>query len=67
MPVNVSQSYDGLVAFSASRNKLSSVTKENFSGLARLRLLDLSKNKIKRIENNTFEDLLSLEFLDLSE
>jgi hypothetical protein len=67
LPVNVSQTFDGLIALSASGNKLPSVSKENFSGLARLRLLDLSKNKIKRIQNNTFEDLLSLEVLDLSE
>jgi Leucine-rich repeat (LRR) protein len=67
LPVNVSQTFDVLVAFSASGNKLASVSKENFSGLARLRLLDLSKNKIKRIQNNTFEDLLSLEVLNLSE
>lgn len=66
LPINVNQTFENLLAYKASKTLITSISRENFRGLSKLKILDLSENRLRKILNNTFVDLISLEYLILS-
>lgn len=66
LPVDVSENFPNLLAYSASRCCLKGLVYSNFKGLTSLQHLDLQHNKIESVESKNFLDLRSLRFLKLS-
>jgi Leucine-rich repeat (LRR) protein len=67
LPENVGDRFPNLLHHRASNCNIIEVSKKNFQGLFKLRLLDLSHNQIEKIPSNTFEYLEELEQLLLRE
>lgn len=66
LPVDVSENFPNLLAYSASRCCLRGLVRSNFEGLMSLQHLDLQHNKIESIESKNLHDLKSLKYLKLS-
>ncbi|XP_066277285.1 uncharacterized protein [Branchiostoma lanceolatum] len=62
VPTNVSSS---VVVLDLAHNRLFFLTRDSFSGLARLKVLSLSYNQIRTIEHGSFSDLSELSELYL--
>lgn len=67
LPVEVSETFSNLLAYSAYDCSLTSIKKANFAGLNKLKSLQLNGNQISSINSETFEDLIALELLYLGE
>lgn len=65
LPVQVNESFPNLLAYSAGHCSLSTIEKENFKGMNKLKGLWLYMNQISTINSDTFEDLVGLEMLYL--
>jgi Leucine-rich repeat (LRR) protein len=65
LPVLVVEKFPNLLAFYAIDCNIKEISKKNFAGLNKLKLLQLHGNQIKKINSDTFEDLILLENLSL--
>lgn len=65
LPTNIAI-FPNIKMLTAEDCLLTSIRRENFSGLKNLKVLFLNNNKIKTIYSDTLEDLISLEYLSLS-
>lgn len=65
LTVQLAESFPNLVVLHASGCSITSVVKQNFNRLQKLRRLDLDLNKIRKIPNDAFQDLISLEWLQM--
>jgi Leucine-rich repeat (LRR) protein len=63
LPENVGDRFPNLLYHNASNCNITNVSKKNFQGLFKLKVLDLSHNRIEKIPSNTFDDLDELEQL----
>jgi Leucine-rich repeat (LRR) protein len=66
LPVQVTDSFPNLQAYSGESCSIKKVSKTNFARLSNLKFLYLGYNQIETIYSDTFEDLISLEELRLS-
>lgn len=66
LPVLISEIYPNLVTFSAVGSSFTSVSKENFKNLRKVKHLRLSRNMIENLNINSFEDLAQLQEIYLS-
>lgn len=67
LPVKVAENFPNLVGYSAWECSLKEISKENFAGLNKLKILELSRNAIEAIADDTFADLTDLSYLYLCE
>lgn len=67
LPRKIHQSFPDLVGFSAYSCSLTTIEKENFVNLTKLKYLDLRENRLTKLHDNLFEDLAALEVLWLGE
>lgn len=67
LPIEVAQSFPNLIGYTATSNYVTSIGKQHFKDLRKLRELRLNKNRIEVIASDTFEDLISLQWLALDE
>ena len=67
LPIEVDEKIPNMIYFSAGRCSLTKISKANFKGLSKLRVLYLSYNKIEMIGSDVFEDLIALEEVFLGE
>jgi Leucine rich repeat len=67
LPEKIGDMFPNLMGIGASNCALKEITKDNFKGLNKLKLLGLRKNQIKSIASDTFENLIALEKLWLGE
>lgn len=65
LPVLTSRIYPNLIVFSAMDCSLTSVSKENFQNLRKLKRLQLDQNEIESLNTCSFEDLVQLKELYL--
>lgn len=65
LPDNVAGSFPNLEGYQAWKCNIKVISKPNFAGLDKLKVLWLNENRIEAIANNTFEDLNKLEDLRL--
>jgi Leucine rich repeat len=65
LPVEVDEKYPGLIGYDASKCSIKEISKENFKGLSKLKILWLHHNFIERVDSDTFQDLSSLQVLVL--
>jgi Leucine-rich repeat (LRR) protein len=66
LPIGVHKAFQNLLGYSAHSCSLTTISRNNFKGLIRLKLLLLEENQITTIYSDTFADLISLKHLDLS-
>lgn len=66
LPVRIALKFPELVGFSAYECSLTLISRENFRGLRKLRILYLYNNAIENLPADVFQDLVSLEELHLS-
>jgi Leucine-rich repeat (LRR) protein len=67
LPVGLVNEFPQLVEYYAPSCSIKEISKQNFEGLTKLKLLDLSYSSISKITKDMFEDLTSLEKLNLGE
>lgn len=67
LPIEVELSFPNLIGYTATSNFVTSIGKQHFENLRKLRELRLNKNRIETIASDTFEDLISLQWLALDE
>jgi len=67
LPIGVYKSFPDLIAFFAGSCSLTTVRRENFANLNKLKSLVLNVNKITRFNDDTFQDLIAIERLHLGE
>jgi Leucine rich repeat len=60
LPIQVSEKFPNLLGYQASHCSITEISKKNFEGLTKLKLLHLINNKIEKILSDTFEDLVEL-------
>jgi hypothetical protein len=58
--VRIAQSFPNLEAYSVYRTSVRELSKQNFAGLNKLKILVVANSQIEKIESKTFEDLVSL-------
>lgn len=63
LSVEVNETFQNLLGYSATDCSLSTIKKVNFEGLKQLKDLWLNKNEISSISSETFEDLFAFEDL----
>lgn len=61
LPVQVGEKLPNLLGYSAYSCSIKTISKENFAGLNKLKVLYLNGNQIEKVNRNTFEGLVSLE------
>jgi Leucine-rich repeat (LRR) protein len=61
LPIDIGSYLRGLEALSAYDCAITSIKRENFMNLVKLKYLSLDNNNIERIESDTFSNLHSLE------
>lgn len=67
LPRNIGEFFPNIVALDAAHCSIKEITKENFKGLSKLRLLRLASNKIEKIDDDAFEYIPAVEQIWLSE
>lgn len=67
LPIKVSHSIPNVNTYIAKECAVLELNDENFSGLYKLKFLDLSSNKITSLKTSFFKDLLELEKIFLGE
>lgn len=67
LPENVAESFPNLEIYEANTCAVTEITKQNFNGLVKLKVLFLAGNRIETIADDTFESLVALELINLSE
>ena len=65
LPIEVSEKFPNLMGLEAGDCSLTTISKENFKDLTKLRLLGLYYNQIEKIRSDVFGDLVALEKLFL--
>ena len=65
LPIKVSEKFPSLEVYYAFSCSLTTISKANFAGLSRLRVLDLSVNQIEKLRSDTFEGLETMDTLYL--
>lgn len=66
LPFKIQNQFPNLIGFFCKDGKVKKISKNNFSGLRKLKEIELDQNQIEEIEENSFDDLESLEKLHLS-
>jgi hypothetical protein len=67
LPNRVNEAFPDLVGYLAWSCSLTTISRENFKNLSKVKLLGLQGNQITTIHSDTFMDLISLEVLHLGE
>lgn len=67
LPENVHKSFPNLVILEAENCRIKEISKNNFRGLTRLKILKLAFNMIASIDAGIFYDNRELQYIDLSE
>lgn len=67
LPESVHESFPNLIALEAESCRIKQISRKNFRGLYRLKILRLAGNMISTIEPGLFGDNLELKIVDLSE
>jgi hypothetical protein len=67
LPVEVGESFPGLVFYEAGSLSIQEISRDNFKGLKLLKYLSLYQNKLETIPEDTFKDTVSLESIVLCE
>lgn len=65
LPTGVSEKFPNLLGYNAGFCSIKEISRENFKGLTKLKLLFLHYTQIEKISSETFSDLKSLETLAL--
>lgn len=65
-PRTLARFFPNLVAIALWRNKLTSISSEDFASFPKLELLDLSDNQIETLDGNLFQHTPSLVFVDFA-
>lgn len=65
LPVKVAEAFPNLELYSAWDCSVTQISRENFAGLRKLKILHLEVNQIEKIQSDTFKNLVSLEILHL--
>ena len=66
LPIEVNEKLSNLVQIQAAYCSLTTISKANFKGLSKLRVLSLYMNQIGKIRSDVFDDLVALNYLYLS-
>lgn len=67
LPENVNNNFPNLKIYFAENCSIKAISKENFEGLNKLKILRLLFNQIEKISSETFNDLVAIEYLYLGE
>lgn len=67
LPENVHESFPNLIALEAESCRIKQISRKNFHGLHRLKILRLAGNMISTVEPGLFGDNSELKIIDLSE
>lgn len=65
LPEYLGEKFPNIVVYHAPGCSIKKVSRTNFIGLSRLRVLHLNYNQIEMIKKDTFDDLIALDYLDL--
>jgi Leucine rich repeat len=65
LPVRVDEAFPNLALYNALGCSVKELSRVNFVGLKKLKILHLDSNQIEKINCGTFEDLVSLDILHL--
>jgi Leucine rich repeat len=65
LPVNIDKSFPNLTRYNAAFCNILEVSRNNFKGLNKLKVLTLGHNPIEKIEDESFKDLTEMTNLDL--
>lgn len=67
LPVKIVKIFPNLLRYDASSSSVISITRDNFHGLKKLKVLMLRRNEISNVAHDTFSDLIALQELLLNE
>lgn len=67
LPENVHESFPNLVVFEAENCRVKQISRNNFRGLYRLKVVNLAGNLISNIDAGVFSENVELQIIDLSE
>lgn len=67
LPIKVAETFANLLVYYAGYCSLTTIKKENFAGLKKVKVMNLNYNRISTIYDGTFEDMIALEQLFLRE
>jgi Leucine-rich repeat (LRR) protein len=65
LPSKVAENFPNLLGYRASGCGIKKISKQDFTGLSKLKWLFLSRNEIEVIKEDTFQEVKNLEFLTL--